>query len=116
MITAKLMKIAACIAWVGAGVSSAAPVQASAATMSSGTYANCSNRSSPTLQNLCGIQFNYQQTMRFVGVACNAGGCSDELGITYTESVYAAGRKIATPAMLHCQGSYSVYGLDACAC
>ena len=58
----------------------------------------------------------YVQHIKFTGVPCNTAACSNEVGTTYVETLYANGeRKLATP-LEYCNGGWRLYGLDTCAC
>jgi hypothetical protein len=116
----KLFKLGVCIAWGAVAVSSATPASAYALTYQSGAYAACSaNYSSGFFSDgVCsGAEFNYEQTIKFVSTTCNAGGgCTDQMGVTYTDFVYPTGRK-ATSLDVDCsEAGYRTYGLGTCAC
>jgi hypothetical protein len=121
-----MLKLVACMAWAGVAISSATPASAIAASGGTGNYAACSADSTPEVHEFCGTFFNYNQTIRFLSVSCNSGGCAQEMGATYTESAYGPGRKVAELLRI-CEGEFggsvfssptglNMYGLDTCGC
>jgi hypothetical protein len=116
-----MIKLAACVAWAGAAVSSASPANAYAVTSQVGDYASCSASYTTISKNWCydgesrtwAFATYYAQNIKFVSTPCSSGGCSDT-GNVYTEFLYGPGRKIVTPAT-PCDAS-NIYGLDTCGC
>jgi hypothetical protein len=52
----------------------------------------------------------YRQGIRFIGTACNGGGCDPQSSTVWTDFQYTPGRK-------NCDGSnLTIYGLGSCAC
>jgi hypothetical protein len=112
-----IVKLAACIAWGGLAISSASPVSAYAASVNSGTYANCTMQSQIYSNSICGYNFNYMQFIRFVSMPCSSGFCDATVDGTFVETLYPAGRKPATPVTTCSSGTYwYLYSLDSCAC
>jgi hypothetical protein len=118
------IKLAACLAWAAAVVSSATPATALATTTQIGSYANCSASTTTLAQPAykCvsvdmpgGWPFYYMQTIRLTGTTCNAGGCDPTTSSVYTDTIYPVGRKVASLDSL-CSSSWRLYGLDTCAC
>jgi hypothetical protein len=110
----KTMKMFACLAWIAAAVSSAAPVEAFAVTMQSGYYAACSANYTPQPYTQC-LELNYTQTIKFIASSCSSGSCSQDAASVRTDIVYPQGRKVTAWDSL-CSGSVNVWELDSCAC
>jgi hypothetical protein len=108
------MKLLACLAWVGAAISSAAPADALAMTLQYGAYATCSSNYNPAPYENC-LVLNYTQTIKFVNTSCNSGGCSDDSASVRTENRYDGGRK-ATEFVGNCGGTMNIFELDPCGC
>jgi hypothetical protein len=120
-----IFKLAAALAWAGVAVSSATPADASLITSQTGSYATCH----PDTQTVFGyldcplalgepepFSYNYKQTIRFISVGCNAGGCSTDTTWVYTDTSYGTGRK-TTSVERSCRGTtLKIYGLGTCAC
>jgi hypothetical protein len=118
MNTTNILKLAACFAWAGVAVSSAAPASARCATYQSGTYANCS----PTYFTGSGVYcwngepWIYRQIIKFSSTACSTGGCSSESGDVHTDVRYSTGRKPASVYGGCGNNTMTVYNLGSCAC
>jgi hypothetical protein len=122
MNTTNIFKLAACLAWAGVAVSSAAPADALALTSQTGDYASCSANYTARTRRWCGDvetgdpgwETLYNQTIKLVSQACNTGGCQG-VDTVYTDFVYPAGRKTAT-AINWCDTGTNVYQLGTCSC
>jgi hypothetical protein len=123
--TTKILKLVTCLAWAGAAISSATPVNASVITSQTGSYATCSPMTeihsafiSCAISSTIPDSFEswYAQTIRFVGVGCSSGGCSEDASWVYTDIEYGTGRK-TTQLERSCRDSnMKIYGLGTCAC
>jgi hypothetical protein len=115
------------MAWAGAAISSAAPVDAKVITSQTGSYAACSAtyQSNSTLYP-CDLMAgepqpffaSYEQSIRFVATACSAGGCTPDSASLNTDMVYPVGRK-AVSLDRRCANSamgMRLYNLGSCAC
>jgi hypothetical protein len=110
------LRLIACVCWVCAGISSAAPASALAVTAQIGEYANCSSSSYVQLSNNCSSDpINYRQIIKFSSIACNTGGCGSNTGAVYVDSLYTSGRKPALQ-LASCPNAMFLYELDTCAC
>jgi hypothetical protein len=109
-----ILKLVACLSWAGVAVSSATSANAFAFTTQSGNYASCSNDFSYYARQVCEVNADYTQNIKFVSTACSSGaGCSSDTGIVYTTMLYWTGRK-STTSFGVCELNF--YGLDTCAC
>jgi hypothetical protein len=110
-----VLKVLACIAWLGAAVTSATPADAHAITKQSGDYAACSANYDVDIRTFCEFGTSYRQTIRFMSTACNSGGgCDADFSAVYLDNLAATGRKQAW-----FDGScslYNVYALGSCDC
>jgi hypothetical protein len=132
-----VLRLTASVAWTGAALSAATPASALVATLQSGPYAACSAETDSVSYDFCGTPYSFRQTIKFVGNPCSGGGCSDQMGTSYTESQYQPGRKVTTIQSTCGQSSvgtsaqlptywvedpaqqsswWNIYGLDSCAC
>jgi hypothetical protein len=114
--TTNMIKLAACLAWAGVAVSSAAPANALIATTQVGDWASCSSGSYTMLagQNHCNTEFWYVQTIKLASVACGSGGCSGQSSAQVT-NITIPGRKEAYEEG-RCDGGYIMYSLAPCGC
>jgi hypothetical protein len=118
MNTTSTLKLIACLAWAGVAISSATPASAIAFTYTAGaSYASCSADTEVINWELCGIPFEYYQTIKFVSTACSSGGCAGQ-GDTYVEFAYSPGRKVATfwSGCTDSAATGNLYNLGSCAC
>jgi len=118
-------KAAVCMAWATVAISSAAPADATAASLQWGDYAMCSSGYDEA--DLWGLHctpsdnywdFVYLQQIKFVVTHCNSGPtCTPMNGDTYTDGVYNTGRKTAVQIDGNCgpQG-LMIYTFGPCAC
>jgi hypothetical protein len=111
----RTLGIAACVAWGGLALSTAATANAYAATTQTGNYALCfKTYYTGTGIVLCNTEFPFRQNIRFTTVACNTSGCIPDDGTVYVEVKYAGGRTHTT-----WKGDcspYHIYSLASCAC
>jgi hypothetical protein len=124
-----LIKSAAAIAWAVAAMSFATPKANAIALTSQGqfgggnttvyNYASCSAQYEYIGETVCfGFTVSYRQTIKFQSASCNQGGCASVTDVTYTDTVYPTGRKVAElQGMVTCAyGDFSLYGLGSCSC
>jgi hypothetical protein len=111
----KLLNLGVCIAWAAVAISSASPVDAKAATSSTGNYAACGPDWNSTSGSACGYTLNYTQRISMISMSCGSGGCSSAGGVG-VESVYLeTGRKVAS-LVVTCAPSMHIYNLTSCTC
>jgi hypothetical protein len=119
-----LLRLAACVTWSGAAISSSAPADAMIATQQSGSYAACSPAYEPlsiaayyckNFDNPGGTMFSYRQNIKLNGDPCSGGWCNPDSGVVYTTNIYGNGRKVTTLDWCGASG-WNLYGLDTCAC
>jgi hypothetical protein len=117
-----LFKLAAAFAWAATAIAQAAPADATAYTMQTGSFGACSNDYSTYNSQMCfiGWEFggyavwtSYTQNIKLISTACSAGGCNSDNGTVYTDQVYPAGRKSAS-FLGTCDLNW--YDLGSCAC
>jgi hypothetical protein len=121
------LKLVCCMAWAGAGLSSAGSAQAYAlmdpVLTGSGNYVSCTNTSSAASIDCSYYHFSYRQSMKFISSSCNSGTCAVS-GNVYTDFVYTTGRKTVSTIGQTCQSpsgtSVTVYAnvvaLGSCSC
>jgi hypothetical protein len=109
-----VLKLVACLAWMGAAVSSATSADALALTSIGGEYATCSGSYRSATVVACDIYFSYEMRMVLVSESCSSGNCGMLTPWTKTDIVYSYGRKQAAP-YFNC-GSGTVYELYSCGC
>jgi hypothetical protein len=121
MNTTNIIKLVACLAWVGVAVSSATPADARAYTWATGSYASCGNSYSATSEQVCNLGYpygyiataTYVQQIKLVETGCSAGGCNADNDSVWTDMVYPTGRKSVS---LYLTCDLNVYDLGSCAC
>jgi hypothetical protein len=118
----RLFTLSACMLWATAAVSSASRADAGVLTSQLGNYAACSAYTQSTYRSWCPdaegmgqYQTSYIQYIRLNSTACNAGGCSADVGTTYTDMVYTVGRKAVSYRQPTCSGTYWLE-LGTCSC
>jgi hypothetical protein len=117
-----ILRLVACFAWTGVALSAAAPVHAQVITNQTGFYAHCSSNSTaaPWMSGClingewAEIEAFYTQTIKFVGAACNSGGCEPGDTTCRTDSVYPVGRH--TASFTGSCGGKRFYDLSTCSC
>ena len=112
----KFLKVAICSAWAAFAMSAATPSSARAITAQSGSYAACSNYSDTDPFFYCDVQFNYVQSIKFIGSPCNSGSCGGDW-LTDVESLYSTGRK-TTSYIASCgdASGNALWEIGSCGC